>query len=70
MVDSTSRMFRNNVKSKFSPQVTKEPTILKDKNTVKASYISPLPPPIPAKTAKEVNKISKYFKKNSSTTTK
>jgi len=29
-------------------------------------FISPVPPPIPAKTPKEVNKISKYFKKNPS----
>jgi len=31
---------------------------------VKPTYISPLPPPILAKTFKEVNEISKYFKKN------
>ena len=36
----------------------------------KTLYISPLPPPIPAKTAKEINEILKYFKKNSFTTTK
>ena len=34
------------------------------------SYVSPLPPPILAKTAKEVNEISKYFKKNSQNTTR
>lgn len=70
LVNVTNKIFKNNVKSKFSSQVTKEPTIAKDKNTIKASYISPLPPPILAKTAKKVNEISKYFMKNSSTTTK
>ena len=70
LVDSTNRMFRNNIKSKFSPQVTNEPTIIKDKNTVKVSYISYLPPSILVKIAKEINEISKYFKKNSSTTAK
>jgi len=34
------------------------------KNTVKPTYVSPLPPPILAKISKEVNKISKFFKKN------
>jgi len=35
----------------------------KGKNTVKLVTISLLPPPIPAKSPKEVNEISKYFKK-------
>jgi len=56
--------FRNKVKSKFSSQVFKEPTSNKGKNIVKPSYISTLLPPIPAKLSKEVNEISKYFKKN------
>jgi len=70
LVDSINRMFRNNIKSKFSPQVTNEPTIIQDKNTVKVSYISSLPPSILVKIVKEVNEISKYFKKNSFTTAK
>jgi len=37
---------------------------------VKPFYISTLPPPIPAKSPKEVNEISKYFKKNSVSTQK
>ena len=65
LVDSTNRSFRNNVKSKFSPQVAKEPTNNKGKNTENSSYVFSLPPPIPAKTVKEVNEILKYFKKNS-----
>ena len=39
-------------------------TIKVRKNTVKPTYVSPLPPPILAKISKEVNKISKFFKKN------
>lgn len=64
MVDGTNRSFRNNVKSKFSPQANKELSTPKGKNTGNSSYVSPLPPPILAKSAKEVNEISKYFKKN------
>ena len=64
MVDGTNRSFRNNVKSKFSPQANKESSTPKGKNTSNSSYISPLSPPILAKSAKKVNKISKYFKKN------
>jgi len=33
---------------------------------VKPSYVSTLPPSIPAKSPKKVNEISKYFKKNPS----
>ena len=36
----------------------------KGKNSVKLSYISVLPSLIPAKSLKEINKISKFFKKN------
>jgi len=63
MVDGTNCTFRNNVKSKFSPQVAKETTKSKSPNISQSSYISTIPPPIPAKLAKEVNEISKYFKK-------
>ena len=70
LVNSINRIFRSNVKLKFSPQVTKKPTIVKDKNIAKALYISSLSPPILAKSAKEVNEILKYFKKNSFTTVK
>ena len=40
------------------------PINVKDKKLVKPIYISPLPSPILKKSPKEVNKISKYFKKN------
>ena len=58
--------FRSKVKSKFNPQVTKPLVNNKGKESVKPSYISPLLPPIPVKILKEVNEISKYFKKNDS----
>jgi len=63
IVDGTNCTFRNNIKSKFSPQVAKETTKSKSPNIFQSSYVSTIPPPILAKLAKEVNKISKYFKK-------
>jgi len=56
--------FRNKIKSKLSPQIIKVPVNIKEKESVKPTYISPLLPPILAKLPKEVNEISKYFKKN------
>jgi len=58
-------LFRNKLKSKFNQQVSK-PAIYKGTNPVNPSYISILSSPIPAKFPKEVNKISKFFKKNTS----
>ena len=63
-MDDSKMSFRNKVKSKLSPQIVKTPVNTKDKEVVKPTYISPLLPPIPAKSPKEVSKISKYFKKN------
>jgi len=63
MVNGTNRSFRNNVKSKFSPQAVKEITKSKETNMANSPYVSSLPPPILAKLAKEINEISKYFKK-------
>ena len=63
-VDNSKTSFRNKVKSKFNPQVIKTPVNNKEKEIVKPTFISPLSPPIPAKLPKEVNKISRYFKKN------
>jgi len=70
LVDGTNKSFRNNIKSKFSPQIIKENNSNKGKNLVNTLYISLLPSPIPVKTAKEINKISKYFLKNLQNTTK
>ena len=65
IVDNAKTSFRNKVKSKFSSQISKTPINVKGKDTVKPTYISFLPPPILAKSLKEVIKILKYFKKNS-----
>jgi len=63
-VDNSKMSFRNKVKSKFNSQALRTPVNNKGKETVKPTYVSPLSPPILAKTPKEVNEISKYFKKN------
>jgi len=63
-MDNFKILFRNKVKSKFNPQASRTPVNNKGKETVKPTYIFTLPPSIPAKTSKEVNKILKYFKKN------
>ena len=47
----------------FNPLSMGASTSKKDKVTTKPALISSLPPPIPAKPPKEVNTISKYFKK-------
>ena len=62
-VDKFNTLFRNMVKSKFSLQHIKIMTNDKDKNIIKPVIISLLPPHILAKFLKEVNEISKYFKK-------
>ena len=65
IVDNAKTSFKNKDKSKFSLQISKTPVNVKDKDIVKPTYVSPLPPPILAKLPKEVIEISKYFKKNS-----
>ena len=62
-IDDSNMPFRNKVKFKFNPQVHETPASSKDKEMVKPTYVSPLSPPIPVKTPKEVNEVSKYFKK-------
>ena len=62
-VDYSKTSFRNKVKSKFNPQVIKTPVNNKGKEIVKLTFVISLSSPIPAKSPKEVNKISKYFKK-------
>jgi len=63
-MNDSKTSFRNKIKSKFNPQTPKALVNNKSKETVKPIYISPLPPPIPAKISKEVNEISKFFKKS------
>jgi len=64
IMDNKNTLLRNKVKSKFSPQVFSKPNNNKGKNVVKPPYISFLLSPILAKLSKEVNEISKFFKKN------
>ena len=63
-MDNNKMTFRNKVKLQFSLQVSKPKVSLKGKEMVKPTFVSSLPPSIPAKLQKEVNEISKYFKKN------
>jgi len=48
-MDDNKTIFRNKVKSKFNPQITKPQVNNKGKETAKPTFISPLLPPIPAK---------------------
>jgi len=63
-VDKSKTTFRNKVESKFGPQVIHPQSNNKGKKIVKLTFVSSLPLPILEKLPKEVNKISKYFKKN------
>jgi len=63
-VDKANTIFRNKVKSKFTPQVLKSMNNNKGKEIVRPTLISLIPPLILAKLQKEVNELSKYFKKN------
>ena len=64
-INNTNTIFRNKISSKFTSQVSKNLNINnKGKEMVKPTFISPIPFPILAKTQKEVNELSKYFKKN------
>jgi len=65
-VDNQKTSFRNKVKLKFSPMALNNTNNSKGKNKVNSSYVSFLSFFIPAKSPKEVNKISKFFKKNHS----
>jgi len=56
--------FRSKVRSKFNLQVNKLQEYNKEKEIMKPTFVSSLPPPILAKSPKEVNEVSKYFKKN------
>ena len=63
-VDNNNMTFRSKVRSKFNLQVNKLQESNKGKETMKPTFVSSLPPPILAKSPKEVNEVSKYFKKN------
>jgi len=66
-MDNNKITFRNKVKSKFNPQITRPQINNKEKEMAKLTFISPLFLPIPAKLQKEVNEILKYFKKSDKT---
>ena len=62
--DNNNMTFRNKVKSKFSPQARNIQTSSnKGKDVVKPTFVSAIPPPIPAKLPKEVKEILKFFRK-------
>jgi len=69
-VDKNNTTLRNKVKSKFAPQVKFLQTSNKGKDMPKPTFVSSIPPPIPAKSPKEVKEISKFFKKIEKPTTK
>jgi len=61
--DNNSISLRRKIASKFTPKI--QPTsqkTSKKKNSPSLANIKRLPPPIPTKTPKEVNEISKFFK--------
>jgi len=55
--------FRSKVKAKFNPQPRKDLPPSNNKNKAKPTFVLPIPPPISAKSSKEVKEISKFFKK-------
>ena len=63
-IDNNKSTFRNKIKSKFNLQVNKPQASLKEKKIAKLTFMSFLPSSILAKSLKEINKLSKYFKKN------
>ena len=61
--DIHNNTFRQKVLYNCIPKITPiKGSKTKDKDTNKPASIERLSPPIPAKTSKEVNKISKFFK--------
>ena len=63
--DNNSISLRRKIASKFTPKTPLSPQRNnKKKNGPSLANINRLPPPIPAKSPKEVNKISKFFKNN------
>ena len=62
--NNNNMTFRNKVKSKFFPQARNIQTPSnKGKDVVKPTFISAIPPPIPAKLPKKVKEILKFFRK-------
>jgi len=63
--DNRSKTLREKISSKFTPRITLTNVKKNSKELPNSVPVSldkvPLPPPLPAKSAKEVNTISKYF---------
>jgi len=65
--DNNSILLRRKIASKFTPKMQPTPQkTSKEKNSPSSANIERLPPSIPAKTPKEVNEISKFFKSSKS----
>ena len=65
IADSNSISFKNKVIAKFTPKINSNTLKSNNgKNIDKLASINRLPLLIPAKLPKEINKITKYFKKN------
>ena len=68
--DNKLKTLREKISSKFSPRIVPSPTQKSNKSVSKPIPASidkvPPPPPLPAKTAKEVNVILKYFQNKKS----
>ena len=64
-VNNNSTLLRRKIAAKFIPKT--QPTMAKNNNVFSKLFsasIEKIPPPIPAKSQKEVNLISKFFKSN------
>jgi len=68
--DNKSKTLREKISAKFTPRIVSTTAQKTNKDTPKSVPISidkvPPPPPLPAKSAKEVNVISKYFQNKKS----
>ena len=71
VTNKDNRIFKQQVMSKFTPKVQETRKTTKGNKTInKLVSFAKLPPLILIKTSKEINKISKFFKKNTKLTEK
>ena len=68
--DDNNISLRSKIRLKFIPQVKNIPALGKSKDVAKLTFVLSIPPPILAKTSKEVKEISKFFKKINNPTLK
>jgi len=64
IADKNNFFFRHKVKAQFNPQINRDNSSKKGKEADKPASVSNIPPLIPAKSSREVIKISKFSKKN------